>query len=400
MGTEARATRLPGEPPALPRALVFALLLLVLAVPFIRPVAILFADGPGPLSDFDLFYGSARAIVAGDAARLYDEAWFNAWQQRLFGGGIGGIWTYPPPYVALIAPLALVPRPLAMLLFTMGTLVAYLLVVRRLAGAWLGLTLLLLTPLLMSVVILGQNGLLTGTLTGLAVIGLTEQRRWAGVPLGLMIIKPHLAAGLAVNRLVARDGATVLTAALTVALAAAAATLALGSGIWPAFLAAVAHTSARLAGDGFPLYRMVSVYTAARTLGAAPAVATAAQGVMAVLALAAIVVAQRRLPLRQGLGIACLAGLMISPYAFDYDLPVAGIGLVLLLPALARHGRLAELLLAYAAFLLAACWGSTVNHGPGLSPLAAGGLAMPVLLALVSRILWRGRSDPAAPETQ
>ena len=87
---------------------------------------------------------------------------------------------------------------------------------------------------------------------------------------------------------------------------------------------------------------------------------------------------------------------MISPYAFDYDLPVAGIGLVLLLPALAKAGRPAELVLAYAAFLLAVSWGSTVPHGPGLSPLAAGGLAMPVLLALTGRILWRRQAEASS----
>lgn len=396
MGTDGRMTTSEAVPPTLPRWLLPVLVALLLLVPFIRPAAILLADGPGPLSDFDLFHASAHAIIAGDAARLYDEAWYGALQRRLFGFELGGIWTYPPPYDALIAPLGLLPRPAAMLMFTMGTLVAYLLVLRRLAGAWLGLALLLLTPLLMSVVILGQNGLLTGALTGLAAIGLVERRRWAGVPLGLMVIKPHLAAGLALNVLVARDWRTVLTAALTVALALAAATLALGAAVWPAFLAGVAHTSERLAGDGFPLYRMVSVYAAARTLGASPAAATMAQAVMAVLAIAAIVVAQRRLPLRQALGIACIAGLMISPYAFDYDLPVAGIGLVLLLPALAKAGRPAELVLAYAAFLLAVSWGSTVPHGPGLSPLAAGGLAMPVLLALTGRILWRRQAEASS----
>jgi hypothetical protein len=379
-------------PPQLPRWLAPVLLALLLLVPFIRPVAILLADGPGPLSDFDMFHASARAIIAGDAVRLYDESWYRGLQQQLFGFDMGGIWTYPPPYDALIAPLGLLPRPAAMLLFTAGTLIAYLLVLRRLAGAWAGPALLLLTPLLLSVVILGQNGLLTGALTGLAALGLVEQRRWAGVPLGLMVIKPHLAAGMALNVLVARDGRTVATAALTVALALAAATLALGTAIWPAFLAGVAHTSERLAGDGFPLFRMVSVYAAARTLGASPAAATAVQAVTAVVAIAAIVMAQRRLPQREALGIACIAGLMISPYVFDYDLPVAGIGLVLLLPALASRGKPAELALAYAAFLLAVSWGSTVNHGPGLSPLAAGGLAMPVLLALIVRILWRGQT--------
>lgn len=385
-------TRSDAAPPALPRWLVPVLLALLLLVPLIRPVAILLAQGPGPLSDFDMFHASARAIVAGDAVRLYDEAWYRGLQAQFYGFDLGGIWTYPPPYDALIAPLGLLPRPVAMLLFTSGTLIAYLLAVRRLAGAWLGVALLLLTPLVMSVTILGQNGLLTGALIGLVAIGLVEQRRWAGLPLGLMVIKPHLAAGPALNVLVARDWRTVATAALTVALALAAATLALGSAVWPAFLAGVAHTSERLAGDGFPLFRMVSVYAAARTLGASPATATAVQAVMAVLAIATIIMAQRRLPPREALGLACIAGLMISPYAFDYDLPVAGIGLVLLLPALAALGRPAEQALAYAAFLVAVSWGSTVPHGPGLTAVAAGGIAMPVLLTLVARMLWRGQA--------
>lgn len=394
------ADRAAGISPAARARLSALLMLLLLLLPLIRPFVILTAGSAGlagtPMSDFDIFHLSARAILAGDAVQLYDESWFRAFQREQLGQDVRATWTYPPPFDLVMAPFGLISRGWALLWFMLGSLAAYLLVLRRLAGPWLPVVLILLSPLLMIAVFFGQNGLLTGALIGLACAGLLERRRWAGVPLGLMIIKPHLAIGFAVHVIARRDWRSVGLAALVVALASGLATLVLGTAIWPAFLAAAAFAGDKLSTGYFPFYRMISAYAGVSAAGGGEALAAVMQFASAVAAVALVVLAGRRLPAREALGVTAIAGLMISPYAFDYDLSIAGVGLALLAPALARHGRPVELVAAYALFLAAAVYGTAmVPHAAsgGLPSLAA--IAIWGMLALIVRILWRGRAESA-----
>jgi hypothetical protein len=64
------------------------------------------------------------------------------------------------------------------------------------------------------------------------------------------------------------------------------------------------------------------------------------QATVAIVVLAIIcLVAYRGIPARQSLGITAIASLLVSPYAYDYDLPILGVGLALLLPDILRGSR-------------------------------------------------------------
>ncbi|WP_457092792.1 glycosyltransferase family 87 protein [Microvirga sp. P5_D2] len=181
-------------------------------------------DGARPLVDFDMFHLVGQMIWRGELHLAYRfETLVNA-QRTVTGSDSVMPWTYPPQFNLLIAPLALMPRWLAYGLFTAATLIGYLAVLKRLAGEYLPLVLFTTFPALTITIACGQNGFLTGMLIGLASLGLKRHSSLAGIPLGLMIIMPHLAAACAIYTIVSRRWATVGVAAATIIITSAIAT--------------------------------------------------------------------------------------------------------------------------------------------------------------------------------
>jgi len=349
-------------------------------------------------SDFDAFYLASRLVLHGNVVASYDYPQYVRQQVELLGEDFHLAWSYPPPYDLVVAPLALVPRGVAFGLFFAITAIAYLAVLWRVAAAQFVTMLVLLTLPVCLVVIFGQNGLLTGALAGLAVIGLRDRRSWAGVPLGLLIIKPHLAIALAAYVVVDRRWQVFAVAALTVGIASLLPVLLIAPDIWSAFAAGIAKTAGLLQGNFYPFRRMVSAYSALRSAGLGASPALAGQGLMAVTALAGIALAQRRLAPTVALGLAALLSLIISPYAYDYDLPVMAIGLALLLPSLHHWGNSLERSLVYGLFLIVALFGAwhTMSYGPDIAGRSPAGALHVAMLLLVGVIVARsGRAANA-----
>jgi hypothetical protein len=159
----------------------------------------------------------------------------------------------------------------------------------------------------------------------------------------------------------------------------------------------------------YPLFRMVSIYAALYTLGLPANAAFAAQFLIAAISLAMIAYAvYRRMQLRQVLGLTAIASLLISPYAYDYDLPIYGIGLALLLPDLLRLASENERLTLYGLSLITGLFGLVQSfrletlygsHAAEAiiagrsSPLSIAGLTLVALLGLCWHILRRDRSS-------
>ncbi|KQQ12190.1 hypothetical protein ASF53_15410 [Methylobacterium sp. Leaf123] len=361
------------------------------------------------ITDFDAFHIAGRMVWRGDIAQAYHLPALLEAQRALTGDQAFLPWTYPPPFNLVVALLAPLPISLAYLLFVGSTLAAYLLVLRRLAGPHFATVIVALVPTLFIAVAGGQNGFLTGTLIGLTALGLLGGRALAGLPLGLMVIKPHLAVGLAVCALLMRRWRCLGVAAATTALALLLSTLVLGPAIWPAFFGGVEEAKTFLAAGAYPLFRMVSVYAWLRSLDLPAGLALAAQAATAVAVLGLIPLALwRGMPRRQVIGLAAFASLFVSPYAYDYDLPLYGVALALLLPDLlgwaSRGEEVALLVLGWMVgghgFVVGA-----VHEALGGTDAAASvevSLAAPpflLLLALVWRILRRGQTVQAMAVT-
>ncbi|MFN4100677.1 MAG: glycosyltransferase family 87 protein [Pararhodobacter sp.] len=388
--------------------LVTILLVILFFYPVVQSAAVLQAMDEGQIRfDFDAFYLVGRMAAEGRAADAYDVVIMGEIQREMLGYDGFMPWTYPPQYDLIAALLALLPRALSFALFTGLTLGAYLLLLSRLAGPALPVVLLALTPPILSGAAIGQNGFLTGSLIAAVVLLSLRNRDAAGWWLGLLVIKPHLGVGLALQALAAGRWRVLAIALLVAAAASLAATWAFSPGIWGAFREAIDAAGRALAAGSYPLFRMISVYALLHTLGAPPALAFWVHIGVAIGACALVVAAVRKgMAPRHSLALACFASVLLSPYFYDYDLTIAGVGLALVASdVLARTGIVERLLLLAVAWV-AGGWGLFhVVMTSGLewqdlftvtrNTLAYGAAAYLLLLAMIARILWRPAPVPA-----
>jgi len=358
------------------------------------------------LVDFDAFYIIAKHVWLGDVDQAYQFVKLVAMQREMAGADSFMPWTYPPQFSLLLAPLAFLPGGVAYVVFTALTLAFFLYVLRSLAGNTLVLLLILLFPAIEVTLACGQNGFLTAALIGLVCRYSEEKPVCAGVALGLMIIKPHLAIAFAAYFVLRRSWTVVFTAAAIVLASMAACTAIFGPGIWSALLQGVRESTSFLEQGAYPLYRMISVYAALRTVGVAAGAAFLAQGVVAALALGLIPLALYwRMPVRLCLGVTAMVSMCISPYVYDYDFLIAGMGLALLLPELQTLARPAERTVIYIATLLIGSYGLLQSAWLGdshtdplcLDVLSISGFLVFPLIGLIWMVLRRAAATDAVP---
>ncbi|MGY8661491.1 glycosyltransferase family 87 protein [Bradyrhizobium sp. UFLA05-109] len=349
------------------------------------------------LADFDAFHIVAQRVWLGDVGEVYRLATFGKMQADVAGGTTGVMpWTYPPQFDLLLAPLALLPVGAAYLMFTALTLALYLVALWAIAREKLAQVLIISFPALVVTIGCGQNGFLTGALIGLFCLTLQKRAVLAGLALGAMVIKPHLAVAAAVYLLVTRRWTAITAAAAVVLVSSLVCTLIFGPQIWAALVASVRESASYLDQGFYQLFRMISAYAALHTAGIPATGAIWGQIAVATFALLAVVLSALRGPSPGfALAVTAMASVMISPYAYDYDLPMLGIGLALALPDLDHIASTRERSAMYGLILLAGAYGlalSTQASGQQAAPAMAG-FALMAVLALLLR--WQLR-DAAA----
>lgn len=290
------------------------------------------------LSDFNAFVIAGQLAWDGAIAEGYHWRFMMAAQKASTGNDSFMPWAYPPPYNLVAAALAAMSQWVAYLLLVGASFGALCIALMRIDPGSAPPALVVLFPSAMVTIVIGQNAFLTGALMASACALALRRSLWAGVILGAMVIKPHLAIGL-VLFFIARGRASVLGVALLTASAlCAAATFAFGIRIWPAFLAGAGEAQQFLAAGLFQLERMPTAYASARTMGLSVEASYMAHGAVAALALGAIAAAAVwiRDP-RMALGLALLGSLFISPYLYEYDLAILAVAITLLLPSIMKH---------------------------------------------------------------
>ncbi len=284
-----------------------------------------------PDLDFVAFYSASwQTLFGGGPLPVWDYHQLFTIQQQLAGTSHNVPWFYPPTFLLVVAPLALLPYGWALAGWLAITVPLWVFVVRRAGGAQHSWLLVLGFPALWWAAMHGQNSFLTAALVGLAVIAWRSDRTaLAGVFLGLLVIKPHLAVGLAVVLLAARAWRTLLAAAATALAGLTVSVLVFGWATLPAWLASLSEASTRVAAGELPWQKMPTVYAMLRLLGASH---PAALGAHVVVALAVVVllwlIGRRTTDWRLLWSAGIIGGFLIVPYGYDYDL------LWLLLPIL------------------------------------------------------------------
>ncbi|MDB5974823.1 MAG: hypothetical protein JWR07_1583 [Nevskia sp.] len=287
--------------------------------------------------DFIAFWGASRLALAGHAVGAYDLHTLLLAQRAALPGlgeGLLGPWQYPPTFFLLVLPLGLMPYFVAYFCFVGATFIAFALVMRRILAVeglaartmWLPL---LGFPAVMINAFEGQNGFLTASLMGLALLLLPTRPACGGMMMGLLAVKPHLGLLLPLALLCGGQWRALLYAAFSASGFLALSVAVLGGDTLLAFFDRLPQVADWVARGEMPLVKMPTFFAFARLLG------LPVQGAYLVHALGALLAALGvgwvwRNCVDWALRSAALlvATLLISPYLFDYDL-------VWLAPALA-----------------------------------------------------------------
>jgi hypothetical protein len=276
-------------------------------------------------ADFIIFYGVSRLTLAGQALAAYAPQALMAAEQAVFPASQGlFLWTYPPTFQLIAAPLALIPYGWALAAWTAGGLALYLATVRAATGGGALLPALAFPGVFMNAV-QGQTGFLMTAVLGGGLM-LMEARPWlAGAALGLLAVKPQFGLLLPLVCLAGGRWKTAAAGAASGLLVCAAATAAFGLDGWRDFADASVRTGGYLASGALPLAKDPSLFAALIGFGLAPGPALALHLVQA---LAAVVLAWplwRRGPADLCAAAAILATLIALPYLFDYDLALLAV---------------------------------------------------------------------------
>jgi hypothetical protein len=275
--------------------------------------------------DFKVFWGASYLALQGHAASAYDLDRLLA-ALRIAAPGLGKAqawfrWFYPPTYELVVLPLALLPVILSYAMFVFTTLSAYLALLHRIVSGYRIHLLVLAFPPTLITLFHGQNAFLTATLAGLGMLLLESNPVWSGVCIGLLVIKPHLAVLFPLALLCARAWKALGAAAATAICLSGLSIAVLGTDTAPAFLRSLHIAFVADAAGSLPLPKVMTMFSAARLLGADVRLASVLQAGMALVgALSVLALWRRAVPL--GLKAAGLltASLLVSPHVFDYDL--------------------------------------------------------------------------------
>lgn len=311
-------------------------------------------DGRPDATDFLAFWTAGRLALTQGAAAAYDLAALARLQHATAYAEPGTVlaFFYPPPFLLVCLPFALLSYLPALAAFVAATGAAMVAGFRRLlppgAGAWVVFGF----PGLLMNASTGQSGFLAAACLAWGAAWLDRAPLLAGAVLGGLVAKPHLA--LAVPVVLAAAGRwRALAACALSALIILAGTLVLpGPAAWHGFLASLPAIRDALENHAEDWGKLVSAYTLARHLGLGLGGAYAAQAATAALALAIAVRAARGAPKGAGIlapdgavilapdgavilapdgaGIVALAaacGALLTPHVLDYDLALLGVPL-------------------------------------------------------------------------
>lgn len=283
--------------------------------------------------DFVNVYTSGSLALSHRLAILYDIPAYQAYQLDLFHSGMKWHnYSYPPVTLLYTWAFALLPYPVAVLAWLGGTGAAFVAAARPymkragLAG-WVAL----LAPASIINIWAGHYGFLVAALWLAAWHHLPRRPVLAGVLIGLMVVKPHLA--VLAPFVLARRGEwkAIGAAAATVTLLVGLSVALFGTQLWVTYLTDTVKVQAAMVGqtDAFFITMMPTVTPSLAILGVPVSAATIVQAIIAAAAIAVLLWKLPRDSKDAGLA-AATATFLVLPYAFAYDMTAAGLGGLLL----------------------------------------------------------------------
>lgn len=270
--------------------------------------------------DFSSFWAASRMVLAGMPADVYDPVLHRLAESPVHTRGHTSFF-YPPTFLLLCTPLAMLPFFPSLAVFLGVTGAAFIGTLHRILKASWVIPAMFASPLVAMNIITGQNAFLTASLLGGGLTILDRRPALAGMLLGMMSVKPHLALAVPFALLISRNWTALLCAAGTAAGLAIASYWLLGWAPWAAFLTNTAGGVATLEQGYVGFSKMQSTFALMRTFGASVAVSYAVHAAVAALSLGALIWARYRgVSAAAWHSLIVLATLLMTPFILHYDM--------------------------------------------------------------------------------
>jgi arabinofuranan 3-O-arabinosyltransferase len=358
-------------------------------------------------TDFSVWWAAGMQALHGDPAVLYNPGEFAKVQAALFRPGdvLYLNWpSYPPTFLLVLAPLALLPYHYAFITWDVITLLGCIAIVYLIVRRQAAIALALGAPFTAWNFLAAQNGFLTASLLGGSLLFLERQPVLAGVFIGCLTYKPQYGILVPVALVASCQWRAIASAGITAALLAAASITLFGAELWASFpRGLVAQGELNLLADPDSNWGYLqTVYGLIRSLHGGAHLAWLAQG-SAIVATGAIVWIGWRSRVSYGLKAAILsaAALIATPYAFAYDMaaiviPAAFLANDQLNRGLLQGDKAIWIVLFGAPLAVLATFGDNVGGTTfGGAPVSL--LAVIMLLAVILRraiVMPAGRLNP------
>jgi arabinofuranan 3-O-arabinosyltransferase len=314
-------------------------------------------------TDFVNVWSAGRLALQGHPAQAWDWAIQKQLQLGVLGQDYPGnfAWHYPPPFLMVAEQLARLPYRAAFAGWVVLSFVPYLLAMRAIVGRPFGLLLAAAFPVVLTNTLVGQNGFLTASLLGGALLLLPSRPVWAGICLGLLSYKPQYGLLFPLVLIAAMQWRVVISAGVTTLLLAGASWLAYGSESWQAFFHWMPMFSQAFLTEGrAPWGKMQSIFALVRYFGGSEPLGWTFQWIMnAAVAVALVRLWRSRVRYEWKAAALATGALLVTPYLFLYDVMVLAIAVgfivrVGLAEGFARYelpglGLAAALLMVYSA---------------------------------------------------
>ncbi len=312
-----------------------------------------------PGADWVIALAGSRAFFTHDLAHLYDQAWITSAVNMQFTHWPSGpqpfaLFAYPPVYLLLVLPFALLPVAASLALSQLVQFGALALALRRFVPnmSWLFFALgALLAPAASNNVIAGSNAVLVAALIVGGIASLEKEPLLAGALLGLMIFKPQFFPLLPVALVAAKQGRALAAMAASAAAFVLLSVVLFGPALWLDWMNVYLHPQAVSGAADWGHGWDESVLTCVTLLGLPRWAAIGAQVFAAAIAVVAVwrVFAARH---PGQLPVLLCATLLASPHVSNPDmilLAIAALALVRWVPANTRPIMLMLPLAAWAA---------------------------------------------------
>lgn len=367
----------------------FAVKLFALAFGFVIALSLFSNFNAARKMDFISFWAAGKLVLAGQAVSAYDLDIHRAVQFSIveFEGLMP--FAYPPPFLFVATPLALLPYPVSAIVWVTATAALFVVAARRIA-ANAGWTAAAFPPVLING-LTGQNGLLTGALFLFGASLIRRHPFRAGLVLGCLVLKPHLGVFLPLAFAAGGHWRAFMGAAVSSAGLALLALLVFGPDAYVAFLEQLPLFSSIAAEGLVPWHKMVSIYASLSLAGVNASVAWAAHCLIAAAAAVMVWLVWRgKAEIEAKMAVLAAASVLVSPYLYLYDTAL------LLFPFLwlARNGedpRVLALLWCIPFVVALQNWGFNEFFNPApLFPI--------VMIVLIARRISRGEEDRGAAD--